>query len=127
MVEASSKGPGLRAALRALAPGGVCTGTGYYLGTNTALPVMDMYATCATLTVGVSHVRPILPDVLDFVARTGFPAEKVTTTLADWEDAPEAYLARTTKLVLRRDPLPPSSGGTARRSTAPGMQKAPHS
>jgi alcohol dehydrogenase len=105
VVEASSKGPGLRAALRALAPGGVCTGTGYYLGTNTALPVMDMYATSATLHVGVSHVRPVLPDVLDFVARTGFAAEKVTTTLADWDDAPDAYLARTTKLVLHRPPL----------------------
>ncbi len=105
VVEASSKGPGLRAGLRALAPGGVCTGTGYYLGTNTALPVMDMYATSATLEVGVSNVRPVLPDVLDFVARTDFPAERVTTTLADWDDAPEAYLARTTKLVLHRPQL----------------------
>lgn len=106
VVEASSKGAGLRAALRALAPGGICTGTGYYLGTSTGLPVMDMYATCATLQVGVSNVRPVLPDVLDFVARTGFPAEQVTSVLADWEDAPEAYLARTTKLVLHRQPLP---------------------
>ncbi len=105
VVEASSTTRGLRAAIRALAPGGVCTGTGYYLGKGTALPVMDMYATSARLDVGVSHVRPVLPDLLDFVARTGFPAEQVTTVLADWEDAPEAYLSRTTKLVLHREPL----------------------
>lgn len=108
VVEASSKAPGLRAGLRALAPGGVCTGTGYYLQTNTALPVMDMYATSATLHVGVSNVRPVLPDVLDFVVRTGFAAEKVTTTVADWDDAPEAYLTRTVKLVLHREPLAPT-------------------
>ncbi|MGY2009248.1 hypothetical protein ACW9HJ_17480 [Nocardia gipuzkoensis] len=38
------------------------------------------------------------------VRRTGFPAEQVTTLLADWEDAP-AYTARTTKLVLHRPPV----------------------
>ena len=69
---------------------------------------MHMYANDATLRVGVSSVRPLLPDLLAFVARTGFPAEKVTTLLADWEDAPTAYATRTTKLVLHRPPLPPS-------------------
>ena len=105
VVEASSTSQGLRDALRALRPGGICTGTGYYLGTGTRLPVMDMYATSAQLNVGVSSVRPHLPELLDFVARTGFEAERVTSLVADWEDAPEAYLERTTKLVLRREPL----------------------
>jgi threonine dehydrogenase-like Zn-dependent dehydrogenase len=105
VVEASSTGQGLRDALRATRPGGIVTGTGYYLNSNTRLPVMDMYATSATLHVGISHVRPILPDLLGFVASTDFPAEKVTTLLADWDDAPNAYQARTTKLVLHRAPL----------------------
>lgn len=104
-VEASSVEQGLRDAIRALRPGGVCTGTGYYLAPATKVPVMDMYATSATLNVGVSNVRPFLPDLLDFIATTGFPAEKVTSLLADWGDAPEAYTAHTTKLVLHREPL----------------------
>jgi threonine dehydrogenase-like Zn-dependent dehydrogenase len=104
-VEASSAEQGLRDAIRALRPGGVCTGTGYYLAPATKVPVMDMYATSATLEVGVSNVRPFLPDLLDFIASTGFPAEKVTSLLADWDDAPEAYTAHTTKLVLHREPL----------------------
>jgi len=106
-VEASSRASGLGAALRALRPGGVCTGTGYYLATGTKLPVMDMYATSTTLQVGVSHVRPHLPAVLDFIVESDFPAEMVTSILADWEDAPEAYATRTTKLVLHRPPLDP--------------------
>jgi threonine dehydrogenase-like Zn-dependent dehydrogenase len=105
VVEASSAAQRLRDAIRALRPGGVCTGTGYYLAPGTKVPVMDMYATSATLKVGVSNVRPFLPEVLDFVASTGFAAEKVTSLLADWEDAPEAYTAHTTKLVLHREPL----------------------
>jgi alcohol dehydrogenase len=64
---------------------------------------MHMYATDATLRVGVSHARAVLPDLLAFIARRGFPAEDVTTLTADWDDAPTAYAARTTKVVIQRD------------------------
>jgi alcohol dehydrogenase len=104
-VEATSRAKGLRTALRALAPGGICTAVGYYLATGTRLPLMRMYATDATLRIGVSHARAALPDLLDFIVRTGFEAERVTSLTADWADAPRAYLAKTTKVVLARDPL----------------------
>ncbi|MFJ9364483.1 hypothetical protein ACIRRA_08725 [Nocardia sp. NPDC101769] len=70
-----------------------------------------MYATDATVEIGVSNVRPSLPDVLDFVARHNFPAEVVTTMTAAWEDAPATYAAHTTKLVLHREPLAVSGPG----------------
>jgi threonine dehydrogenase-like Zn-dependent dehydrogenase len=105
VVEASSRAAGLRHAIRSLAPGGICTAVGYYLAAGTRLPLMRMYATDATLRLGVSHARAILPDLLAFIARTGFPAERVATLTADWSDAPRAYAARTTKVVLERDPL----------------------
>jgi hypothetical protein len=105
VVEATSGSAGLREALRALAPGGVCTAVGYYLASGTRVPAMRMYATSATLRVGVSHARAVLPELLAFIERTEFPAERVTTLAADWEDAPRAYAARTTKVVLQRDPL----------------------
>ena len=105
VVEATSSASGLREAVRALAPGGVCTAVGYYLSSGTRVPLMHMYATDATLRLGVSHARAILPDLLSFIERSGFPAERVTTTTADWRDAPRAYGDRTTKLALQRDPL----------------------
>jgi threonine dehydrogenase-like Zn-dependent dehydrogenase len=104
-VEASSTGHGVRSALRLLKPGGVCTAVGYYVAPGTRVPLMHMYANDATLRVGVSHVRPLLPDLLEFIARENFPAEKVTSLTAPWDDAPEAYAARTTKVVLYRQPL----------------------
>jgi threonine dehydrogenase-like Zn-dependent dehydrogenase len=103
VVEASSRAAGLRRAIRSLARGGVCTAVGYYLATGTRLPLMHMYATDGTLRVGVSHARAVLPDLLAFIARTGYPAEQVTTLTAHWDDAPTAYATRTTKLVLQRD------------------------
>lgn len=66
---------------------------------------MHMYANDATLQIGVSHVRPVLPDLLDFLVQHDFPADDVTTMTADWDDAPEAYRAHTTKLVLQRPRL----------------------
>ena len=103
VVEASSRAAGLRRAIRSLARGGICTAVGYYLATGTRVPLMHMYATDATLRVGVSHARAVLPDLLAFVARTRYPAEQVTTLTAQWDDAPTAYATRTTKLVLQRD------------------------
>ncbi|ULN51454.1 MDR/zinc-dependent alcohol dehydrogenase-like family protein [Mycolicibacillus parakoreensis] len=101
-IEASSSAAGLDAALRNLAPGGACRPVGYYAALGAKVPLMHMYANDATLRIGVSHVRPVLPAVLDFLATTGFPAETVTTMTADWEDAAAAYATRTTKLVLQR-------------------------
>jgi threonine dehydrogenase-like Zn-dependent dehydrogenase len=105
VVEATSRAAGLRRAISSLAPGGICTAVGYYLATGTRVPLMRMYATDATLRVGVSHARAALPDLLDFLHRSGFPAERVTTMLADWDDAATAYTTRTTKLVLQRPRL----------------------
>ena len=76
VVEASSRAAGLRRAIRSLARGGVCTAVGYYLATGTRVPLMHMYATDATLRVGVSHARAVLPDLLAFVARTRFPRNR---------------------------------------------------
>jgi len=115
VVEASSRADGLRRGLRALAPGGIVTAVGYYLATGTKVPLMRMYATDATLRLGVSHARALIPEVLEFVAASGFPAEDVTTVLGDWDDAPTAYAARTTKVVLHRTPL----------TTAPSAPPAP--
>ena len=105
VVEASSSAAGIRHALRSTAPGGVCTAVGYYLATNTGIPLMHMYANDITLHLGVSHPRAVLPDVLAWVDAHDFPAERVTTLLADWDDAPSAYAEHTTKLVLHRPPL----------------------
>jgi alcohol dehydrogenase len=103
-VEGTATAAGVDVALRSLAPGGVCQPVGFYLATGTKVPLMHMYVNDTILKIGISHVRPVLPDLLDFIARSDFPAELVTTLTADWDEAPDAYGVRTTKLVLHRPP-----------------------
>lgn len=104
-VDASANPDGLRYAIRSLAPGGVCTSVGYYFQASTGLPLMHMYATSSTLHTGVSHTRANLPETLALVQSGRFRPEKVTTLLADWDDAARAFLERTAKVVVQRAPL----------------------
>jgi alcohol dehydrogenase len=61
-----------------------------------------MYFNTTTLHVGVSNPRSDLPDLLELIASRRFQPEKVTTLVAAWEDAPQAFLQDTTKVVIQR-------------------------
>ncbi|RAY13747.1 dehydrogenase [Actinomadura craniellae] len=104
-VDASGAHEGLRRALRSTAPDGVCTSVSVYLK-DPPLPMFQMYSRCCTLHTGRAHVRPAIPQVLDLVARGRFDPSLVTTTLVDWEDAPEALPAAPLKLVATRTGTP---------------------
>lgn len=99
---------GLRFGIRSLASGGVCTSVGFYFKKGTSLPLMQMYVNDSTFHTGVAHSRATLPDVLDLIESKKFRPEKITTLLAKWEDAAEAFLERTTKVVVHR---PATFGG----------------
>ena len=72
---------------------------------NAALPLMQMFTNSSTLHIGVAHHRADLPRLLAFLQTGKFKPEKVTTLVANWDDAPRAFLERTTKVVVKRDPL----------------------
>ena len=101
-VDASAKSEGLRYAIRSLAPGGICTSVGFYFKKGTSIPLMSMYANDSTLHTGISHPRASLPEVLKLIKSGKFKPEHITTLLADWEDADQAFLERTTKVVVHR-------------------------
>lgn len=109
-VEASSTAAGLRYAIRSLSPGGVCTAVGFYFAARTGLPLMQMAVNCTRLRVGVSHPRADLPHVIDLVQRGAFDPLKVATLVADWDDAPDAFTTRTTKVIVRRRDFDRASG-----------------
>jgi alcohol dehydrogenase len=115
-VDASASIAGLNYGLRSLAPGGICTGVGGYVTRKATLPLMQMFTNSSTLHIGVAHHRADLPRLLALLQTGKFKPEKVTTLVADWDDAPRAFLERTTKVVVKRDPLNGAAGGTRSRS-----------
>lgn len=101
-------GSGARAALdlaiRALSSGGVCTTVLFHFRAGTPVPLWRMYVHGGTLTTGLANVRADLPDILAAVQSGKLRPELVTTRTAAWNDAPEALLDPTTKVVLVREP-----------------------
>ena len=104
-VDGSGAQGGLDLALRLLSCGGVCTTVAFYLRAGTPIPLWRMYLNGSTLTTGLANVRVYLPDILSAVQNGTLRPDLVTTLTADWNDAPEALLDPTTKVVLVRPRL----------------------
>jgi alcohol dehydrogenase len=78
---------GLRAALESTAADGVCSSSGG-LHRNARIPFLSMYVRNATLHVGRTHVRTLIPEVLELMGNGGLRPETVTTTVASLDEAP---------------------------------------
>jgi alcohol dehydrogenase len=78
---------GLRTALEATAADGVCSSSGG-LRRRAEIPLLEMYIRNATLHVGRTNVRALIPDVLELMTYGGLRPELVTTTVAGFDDAP---------------------------------------
>jgi len=92
VVDAGAQQRSLADALRATAPDGICTSSGM-LHRNARVPVALMYGRNATLHVGRTHARAVIPGVLELVADGRLAPERVTTHVADLDDAPRALTA----------------------------------
>jgi threonine dehydrogenase-like Zn-dependent dehydrogenase len=104
-VDASNHRWGLDHAVRALAPGGTATSVGFYLFKGTPLPLWQMYLNESSFRIGLSNPRADLPPVLDLVASGRFQPGRITSRVADWADAAEAFLEPGTKAVVTRPRL----------------------
>lgn len=78
---------GLRVALESTAADGVCSSSGG-LHRHARIPLVSMYVRNTTLHVGRTHVRTLIPEVLDLMTEGGLRPEAVTTTVAALDDAP---------------------------------------
>ncbi len=71
------------------APDGICTSVGSF-HRATRIPILKMYVRNVTLHVGRTHVRALIPEVLELMRDGRLAPESVTTTLACLDDAPQA-------------------------------------
>jgi threonine dehydrogenase-like Zn-dependent dehydrogenase len=102
VVDGSGAAGALDFAIRSLSPGGVCTTVFFYLRKGTPVPLWQMYVHGSTLTTGLANVRADLPEILQTIQSGLLKPQLVTTLLADWNDAPQALLDPSTKVILVR-------------------------
>ncbi len=77
----------LGGALAATAPDGVCSSSGG-LHRGARVPFVQMYIRNVTLHVGRTHVRALMPEVLELMCTGALHPEVLTTTVAPLEEAP---------------------------------------
>ncbi len=106
-VDASNSRSSLEYAVRALAPGGVCTSVGFYFLKRTGLPLWQMYLNGSTFRTGLANARADLPDVLELITKGAFEPGRITSRVADWGSAAEAFASPGTKMVVARPRLTP--------------------
>jgi alcohol dehydrogenase len=103
VIDCSTDPRGMAIALRATSPDGLCSCAGS-LHTQVKIPASLMFGRNITLAVGRSHIRTVMPAVLDLVATGRVRPERVTTTVAPFADGAEVLrdhlLAQRTKTVL---------------------------
>jgi threonine dehydrogenase-like Zn-dependent dehydrogenase len=104
-VEGNGTTGALDFAIRSLSPGGICTTVFFHLRAGTPVPLWQMYVNGGTLTTGLANVRADLPDILEAIGDGRLKPELVTTLIANWDNAPDALLDPTTKVVLVRPSL----------------------
>ena len=67
------------------------------------MPLGKLYTRGIRFFIGRAHAVSLLPVVMPLVAERRLRPEEVTTRVVDWEQAPEAWLEDTIKLVVARD------------------------
>jgi alcohol dehydrogenase len=101
-VDASVEHQGLRTALRATAPDGVCTSVSIFFEQETPLPLFEMYSKIVTFHTGRCHARPAMPKALALVAEGKLAPDLVTKATVSWEDAADALREHEGKHVVVR-------------------------
>jgi alcohol dehydrogenase len=100
-VDGTATSKGLVQTLRLTDWGGRCTSIGQ-LEPTAPLPLFELYTRGVHLHIGRAMARPVIPAILDLVAAGRLRPELVTSSTVAWEEAPEALLEPTTKLVMSR-------------------------
>ncbi len=101
-IDASGYVEGLAFAIRCTDHEGLCQRTYGDFKPATDVPLRDMYARNITLKLGRVHARAHMPAALDLMQRGRLHPEDVITRRASFDDAAEAMLDPTNKVVFTR-------------------------
>lgn len=102
VVEASSSEVGLKKALSSLKPYGLCSSAGIYLK-SMKMPAIAMYGNGTRFVTGLANARGQMEGILSLIDAGKLDLSKVTTRLDKWENCIDAFLSKSSKVVVIRD------------------------
>ena len=102
VVDAGLTPAGLGWAIRAVEPEGIYQSVSFHPGPAVPLPLGRMYTLGVRCFIGRCHAAALLPEVVALVEAGRLRPEAVTTRVADWDAAADAWPAPAIKLVVRR-------------------------
>jgi alcohol dehydrogenase len=102
VVDCGTRGEGLLHAIDSVAHEGLLHSVSYYFDPAIALPLGKMYTRGLRFHIGRAHSASLLPEVVGLVAAGRLDPAPVTTSVIDWDQAPDRYLDETIKLIVTR-------------------------
>lgn len=101
-MDARANPEGLASAVLATEPGGVCTSVGIYFAARTPFPLLPAFMNGITFHTSRVSSRAVLPDVLRAIGSGLLRPSRVTTTIAPWGSAAEAFCEPVAKVIVER-------------------------
>ena len=102
VVDCGIRKAGLLYAIHSTQAEGICQSASYYLGEDIALPLGRLYTLGIKFFIGRAHSASLLPEVMPLIESGKLKPQKVTTKIIEWEDAPDAFMDKAIKLVVKR-------------------------
>jgi threonine dehydrogenase-like Zn-dependent dehydrogenase len=103
VVEGGTTKAGLRYAIKATEPEGICQSVSYFVGGDTPLPLGSMYTLGIQFFIGRTHAASLLPVVVPLITAGTLRPQHVTTRVVGASEAASAWLEPAIKLVVRMD------------------------
>lgn len=100
VAEAAGTAEGWNASLRSAAPEGIISSASIFFRNDVPIPYLELYNKGVRLDIGRVDSRESMPRILELLGRNGFDPSQVVTRTAGIQDAAEAWLEESTKLVI---------------------------
>lgn len=104
VIDTSSTNNGLATAMKSVRNFGTLSSSGIYIK-KTPLSLIEMYAKGVNFKIGFANARTDAAQILKLMEKVVIPFELATTKIDSWENAENAFLTETTKVIVKREQL----------------------
>lgn len=102
VIDASSTQKGLDTAFKSVRNYGTVSSSGIYIK-KTAISLIDLYAKGVNFKIGLANAKTHAGKVLELIKSHNIDFGQATTKLDTWDNAIDAFLADTTKVIVTRE------------------------